>query len=98
MDRLPVLAALFTLNRRAKRCRDLAQTYYQNGMHGFAGKMKEKEGIYYLKRQVLHYLLEAGILVGGKFHKFPGGNWAEILRSDGYTFIAQVRRNKAIPL
>ena len=87
VDQLPVLAALFTLNRRAKRCRDLAQTYYQNRMHGFAGKMKrEKEGIYYLKGQVLHYLLEAGILIGGKFHKFPGGNWAEILQGDGYTF------------
>ena len=42
VDRLPVLAALFTLNRRAKRCRDLAQTYYQRRMHGVAGEMERK--------------------------------------------------------
>lgn len=87
IDRLPILAALFTLNRRAKRCRDLAQTYYQNRMHGFAGKMKkEKEEIYELKGQVLHYMVAARILGGGKYHRFPGGNWAEVLHGDGYTF------------
>ncbi len=87
MDRLPVLAALFTLNRRAKRCRDLAQTYYQQGMHGFAGDMKrEKERIYALKGQVLHHLVEAGVLVGGKFHRFEFGNYAEVLEGQGYRF------------
>lgn len=85
--RLPVLAALFTLNRRAKRCRDLAQTYYQEGMHGLAGEMKrEKNRIYDLKGQVLHYMVEAGVLVGGKFHRFEFGNYAEILEGDGYRF------------
>lgn len=87
VDRLSVLAALFTLNRRAKRCRDLAQSYYEKGMHGFAGDMKrEKERIYSLKEQVIHHLVETGILVGGKYHRFDFGNWAEILEGQGYRF------------
>jgi len=84
---LPLLTALFTLNRRAKRCRDLAQTYYQSGMYGLAGKMKrEKKRIYHLKGQVLHHLVEAGVLVGGKYHRFEFGVCAEILEGGGYTF------------
>lgn len=87
VERLPVLAALFTLNRRAKRCRDLAQTYYQQGMHGFAGDMKRvKERIYALKGQALHHLVEAGVLVGGKYHRFEFGNFAEVLEGRGYRF------------
>lgn len=87
VNRLPVLAALFTLNRRAKRCRDLAQTYYQNGMHGLAGDMKrEKDRIYDLKGQVLHHSVEAGVLAGGNFHQFEFGNWAEVLEGSGYRF------------
>ena len=87
VERLPVLAALFTLNRRAKRCRDLAQTYYRRRMHGLAGEMKrEKERIYRLKGQALHYLVQAGVLTGGVFHRFEGGAWAEVLRGGGYSF------------
>lgn len=87
VGRLSVLAALFTLNRRAKRCRDLAQSYYQERMHGFAGDMKrEKDCIYALKEQVLHHLVEAGVLVGGKYHRFEFGNWAEVLEGQGYRF------------
>lgn len=87
IERLSVLDALFTLNRRAKRCRDLAQEYYQSGMHGFAGEMRREKGaIYDSKGQVLHHLVQAGVLSGGKFHIFPGGNWAEVLRGEGYSF------------
>lgn len=86
-EKLPVLAALFTLNRRAKRCRDLAQAYYQNSMHGLAGEMKqEKERIYFLKGQVLHHHVEAGVLVGGKYHRFGETLWAEVLEGQGYRF------------
>lgn len=98
VTRLPVLAALFTLNRRAKRCRDLAQTYYQEGMHGFAGDMKrEKNRIYDLKGQVLHHMVEAGVLVGGKFHRFEFGNWAEILEGDGYRFHRPCPPQESLP-
>ncbi|RLT17428.1 MAG: hypothetical protein DWI28_06175 [Planctomycetota bacterium] len=87
-EKLPVLAALFTLNRRAKRCRDLAQGYYQKSMHGFAGDMKqEKKRIYFLKGQVLHHHVEAGVLVGGKYHRFEEEiTWAEVLEGQGYRF------------
>lgn len=86
-EKLSVLAALFTLNRRAKRCRDLAQSYYQNSMHGLAGEMKqEKEHIYLLKGQVIHHHVEAGVLVGGKYHRFGETLWAEVLEGQGYRF------------
>lgn len=84
---LDVLAALFTLNRRAKRCRDSAQKYYLAGMHGLASTMrKEKERIYRLKGQALHYLIEEGRLGISGFHRFDGGNWSELLVGDGYSF------------
>ena len=84
---LPVLSALFTLNRRAKRCRDLAQVYYWRSMHGLAGKCRaEKERIYWLKGQVLHYMVEANVVSGGSYHMLEAGNWAEVLRGEGYTF------------
>jgi hypothetical protein len=85
--RLSVLSAIFTLNRRAKRCRDLAQLYYQANMHGLAGKYKrEKERIYVLKGQVLaHLLVEERLKVTG-VHQFQGGNFAEVLEGEGYRF------------
>jgi len=84
---LDILAALWTLNRRAKRCRDLAQTYYLKSMHGLARAMRlEKERIYELKGQALAHLVIEGVLVGGTYHKFNDGNWAEVLQGDGYSF------------
>jgi hypothetical protein len=98
VERLPILAALFTLSRRAKRCRDLAQSYYQNGMHGLAGDMKrEKERIYVLKGQVLHHLVETGFLVGGKYHRFEFGNWAEVLEGKGYRFHRPCPPQESLP-
>jgi len=84
---LDVLAALFTLNRRAKRCRDLARKYYDAGMHGLAGAMRhEKERIYRLKGQALHYLAEEGRLGISGFQRFDDDNWSELLAGDGYSF------------
>jgi len=83
---VPLLAALFTLNRRAKRCRDLASTYYESGAHQFIGKVKkEREHIYYLKGQALGHLVSAGILTPIGYHRF-GENWAEVLGGEGYRF------------
>jgi hypothetical protein len=49
-----VLQALFTLNRRAKRCLELAQKYYWQRLHGFATEQRhEKERIYRMKGQAL---------------------------------------------
>ncbi len=84
---LSVLAALFTLNRRAKRCRDWASQYFRSQKHGLARNMKEeKVRIYGLKDQILHYLLEEGKIKHGGFHRFKGGNWCEILIGGGYCF------------
>ncbi len=85
--KLDVLAALFTLNRRAKRCRDSAGDFYERGMHGLAGDAKrEKERIYRLKGQALHYLVESGRLKVAAVHQFQGGTHAEVLEGEGYRF------------
>lgn len=96
---LSVLAALFTLNRRAKRCRDLAQTYYRSKMHGLSQEMKiEKESIYQLKEQVLHYLVQEKKLRHEGYHRFPDGNWAEILTGEGYSFHRPCPKRKEEPI
>jgi hypothetical protein len=85
--RIDVLAAVWVLNRRAKRCRDLAQAYYQRRAHGFARAAKnEKLELYRLKGQALHHLLAEGRLAVAGHHRFAGGHWAEVLRGEGYTF------------
>jgi len=85
-----VLLAVWTLNRRAKRCRDLAQKYYVYGRHGFAGKMREeKERLYYLKSQALHWLVVEGRLQVTGNHTFAGKHgklWSEVLQGGGYIF------------
>jgi hypothetical protein len=87
---VPILPALFTLNRRAKRCRDLAQKYYRRRKHGFAQKAREeKETIYGLKGQVLHHLVASGVLSVIGYHRFlgeQGEHFAEILAGEGYSF------------
>ena len=81
-----VLSAMFTLNRRAKRCRDQAQTFYREQMHGLARNAREeKELLYNLKGQALHYLLLDGQLTGGEYQRIRQ-NWAEVLTGDGYRF------------
>jgi hypothetical protein len=87
VDNASVLDALFTLNRRAKRCRDLAQTYYRNQMHGFAKAMQtEKESIYKIKGQALEHLLRLNEVSVIRHQRFSCGNWAEVLEGKGYIF------------
>jgi hypothetical protein len=84
---IDILAAVWVINRRAKRCRDLASNYHKRRAHGFAGTVKEeKTELYRLKGQAIHYLLADGQLEVVGHHRFPGGNWAEILQGSGYTF------------
>jgi hypothetical protein len=84
---IPLLQALWGINRYAKRCRDSASRYYEAECHGFAASAsKTKIQMYALKSQVFHYLLAAGIVQVVSFHQFPGGNWAEIIKGSGYTF------------
>jgi hypothetical protein len=82
-----VLAAVWTVNRAAKRRRDAAQACYQGRAHGFANSHKEtKEQYYRLKSQALHYLLAEGKLQVVGYHVFAGGNWAEVIKGENYTF------------
>jgi hypothetical protein len=84
---IPLLQALWGINRYAKRCRDSASRYYETGCHGFAkSASKTKGSMYALKSQALHYLLADGVVQIVGFHQFPGGNWAEIIKGGGYTF------------
>lgn len=82
-----ILAAVWGINRAAKRNRDAAQNYYQAGKHGFAGHAKETKEYYYnLKSQTIEHLAKEGILIPSGFHQFPGELWAEILCGEGYSF------------
>ena len=84
---IPVFAALWTINRRAKRCRDLAKQFYDQAEYGLAkAHSSQKERLYDLKGQVLQHLLNenAAVIVG--HHRFPNGNWAELIACDGYFF------------
>jgi hypothetical protein len=84
---IPVLQAMWGINRYAKRCRDAAIKYYQAECHSFAAvASNKKSAMYGLKSQALHYLLADSIVHVAGFHQFPGGNWAEIIKGGGYTF------------
>jgi hypothetical protein len=84
---IDLLAALWAINRRAKRCRDGASRHFKSHTHAFAAALKREKGkLYWLKGQALHYLLAEGQLEIVGHHRFPDGNWAEVLRGSGYTF------------
>jgi len=86
-EQIDVLAAVWAVNRAAKRCRDAAQSCYQAGAHAFAGSNKDKKEKYYdLKSQALNYLIADGRLQVAGRHLISGGNWAEVLKGEGYTF------------
>jgi hypothetical protein len=95
---LDVCAALFTLNRRAKRCRDLAKTAHKNRQHRLAVRYREeKEDLYQLKGKTLHFLVAEGRLTHAGYHRFDGGNWAEILAGAGYTHHRPCQPPEVIP-
>jgi hypothetical protein len=83
-----IVGCLFTLNRRAKRCRDQAQKYYRRRMYGFAAKRREeKEECYELKDQALAHLIAEGKLhETNEYHIFPGGNVARVVTDGRFWF------------
>lgn len=84
---IPLLAATWVINRRAKRCRDLAEKYYTLRMHGFAQSAShEKDELYGFKGQVLQHLINEGTARIVGHHRFPNGNLAELVECDGYFF------------
>lgn len=85
-EQIDLLAAVWVINRHAKRCRDAARHAYDIDNHGRAsGFSARKAKMYDLKSQVLHYLVTEGRLMIGGFHKF-GSLWAEVLHGEEYTY------------
>jgi len=84
---VPILAAVWAINRAAKRYRDVASTYYGKDMHGFAGTASDKKKeLYSLKSRVLEHLVAEGQLAHAGTTCFGGGLWAEVVAGGGYTF------------
>jgi hypothetical protein len=77
-----LLAAIFTVNRAAKRQRDLAQKYYLAGQHGLAGASKEKKEKHYC-------LKDSGIAAAYQTRRLACVNKHANLylyRGEGYSF------------
>ena len=84
---VPILRAVWTVNRTAKRYRDEASHHYECGQHSNAkaASTKKKE-MYRLKSQALHYLVEEDVLRPAGYHCFGSDIWTEVLKGQGYTF------------
>ena len=77
-----ILAAIFAVNRGAKRRRDAASIAYGNGMHGFAGlHSSEKHDLYRLKDKGIVHLASESVLICIGIH----GRLA-LWKGGGYTF------------
>lgn len=84
---IDILAAVWGINRRAKRCRVLTRIHYENGAHGLTRTRKdEMRELYRLKAQALHYLHAEALVTIVGYHRFPTGNWAEVMQGGGYSF------------
>jgi hypothetical protein len=82
-----LLAAIFTVNRAAKRQRDAAQKHYQGRRHGFAGSSKQKKQRYYgLKDDGIIAAHQAGRLQCIGQH---GGLF--LWQGEGYSFHSTVK-------
>lgn len=82
-----LLAAIFGVNRSAKRYRDAAQKNYQSGTHGFAGNCKErKEQLYRLKDRGIVEAYRNGRLNAEGVHGV-----LTVYRGEGYCFHSLLR-------
>jgi len=94
--RVPLLAAVWTINRTAKRFRDAATRHYRGGRHGFAGDASQrKEMLYARKGQALHHLMADGTLQHAGYHRFPGNKWARGTDGSGLHLHRTVRDSEA---
>jgi hypothetical protein len=86
---IPILAAVWAINRHAKRLRNRASAWWEDGRRDLAGTNAARKRTYYrLKGQCLQYLLSEGILTVTGHVRFgsDGSLWAEIVEGDGYSF------------
>jgi len=86
-QKVDILAAVWTVNRYAKRMRDKAAGCYSKRAHSFASDARcRKEEAYALKNQVLAHLLNDRVLQVQGYHRFGDDLYAYILGGNGYTF------------
>ncbi len=92
---VPILQAVWAINRRAKRCRDYASSYASRARpRDGDGDLRvlaswyrmQKESLYELKGQALHHLLKEGLVQRVGYAIFEDDNWAEVLAGGGYRF------------
>jgi hypothetical protein len=77
-----ILAAIFTINRTAKRYRDAASTCYKKEYHNFARMWKDKKNeLYHLKNTGIAYAISNGLIT---FHSEHGG--LILYTGNGYFF------------
>lgn len=77
-----LLAAIFAVNRAAKRWRDTAQKHYQAGSHGLARTAREKkESLYELKDQGI-----AAAYTAGRINVVERHAGLILYRGEGYCF------------
>jgi hypothetical protein len=82
-----ILAATWALSRHAKRLRDRASGWWEDGRRDLAGRnAARKRELYAIKGQCLAHLLAEGRVQPAGHHRFDGGLWAEILAGEGYRF------------
>jgi len=82
-----LLAAIFGVNRSAKRYRDAAQMNYRSGAHGFAGNCKER-------KQALYILEDRGIVEACRLGRLKAEGTHGVLtvyRGEGYCFHSLLR-------
>ena len=82
-----VLAALWAINRHAKRLRDRGCGQYDDLRRDLARKTAaKKRDLYRRKGQALAHLLAEGLLTVSGYHVFGDDRWAEVLEGAGYRF------------
>ena len=84
---IPVLAALWAVNRRAKWCRDRAPSHDRRGHYALACRAaRESARLYRLASRALHHLLDEDLVAHAGYHCYPEGDWAQLLTGGGYSF------------
>lgn len=88
---MPLLEAIWLVNKAAKTQRDLASTYYGAGMHGFAGNSRSRKEKYYgLKDRGIAFALSDGVLDWRGWH----GNMS-VVEGEGFRFHTRLRPKDA---
>jgi len=84
---IDLLLAIWTINRAAKRMRDLAKNYYLKGVYGLATKRKEqKDHFYDLKDRGIVAAYRQGIIQFVEIVEYENGTALAVYQGGGYYF------------